>query len=168
LEKNSKQLFGYASGGYVRDQGIKVAKYDLIAICDDDDMWHESKLELQIYYMKKHNIYFSSSDAYLCKDNFRTNPNIHTIVPYQLYYNKHHMHILGNNGMLPEIFPLNFLERHNFVIHSTLLFSKELYERVGGYKSLRNGEEDWTLLREMNAISEHVYINLSLVYYEYK
>ncbi len=38
---------------YCRNVGIKKAKYDLIALVDDDDTWYSTKLEKQLNYFKE-------------------------------------------------------------------------------------------------------------------
>ena len=45
--------------GFSRNIGISQAKGDLIAFLDCDDFWHESKLELQIKFMKENKSDFS-------------------------------------------------------------------------------------------------------------
>ena len=39
LEKNSKEIFGYACAGFVRNKGIELSSGKYIAFCDDDDIW---------------------------------------------------------------------------------------------------------------------------------
>ncbi|WP_413692973.1 glycosyltransferase family 2 protein [Psychromonas sp. KJ10-2] len=41
--------------GYSRNQGTKMANGDWIAYLDDDDIWYENKVELQIQSIEKHN-----------------------------------------------------------------------------------------------------------------
>ena len=53
LEKNSKNIFGYACAGYVRNKGINISTGNYIAFLDDDDIWFPNKIELQINRMKE-------------------------------------------------------------------------------------------------------------------
>ena len=64
LEKNSKEIFGFACpGGYQRNFGIDIASGNFIAFCDDDDIWFPSKIELQINAMKRTGCKMSSTDG---------------------------------------------------------------------------------------------------------
>lgn len=47
-----------------RNIGIKEAKGEWIAFCDDDDLWLPAKLESQLYMMKKHNVKASCTNAW--------------------------------------------------------------------------------------------------------
>ena len=48
LEENSKNKFGFACAGFVRNKGIEISSGKYIAFCDDDDIWFPEKLKLQI------------------------------------------------------------------------------------------------------------------------
>ncbi len=45
--------------GLSRNKAIKNSKGELIAFCDCDDLWKSSKLQIQLSFMKKHNLDFS-------------------------------------------------------------------------------------------------------------
>ena len=61
ISKNDKRInllineksFG---AGLSRNKGIKFSKGNFIAFIDSDDVWHKTKLEKQINYMKKNNL----------------------------------------------------------------------------------------------------------------
>ena len=55
LISNKKNL----GAGKSRNEGIKFAKGELIAFCDCDDLWKQSKLEIQLRFMNENNINFS-------------------------------------------------------------------------------------------------------------
>ena len=57
LLKNSKNIFGYACAGYVRNQGINASTGFYIAFLDDDDVWFPNKIEIQLNKMKETNFY---------------------------------------------------------------------------------------------------------------
>ena len=48
--------------GAARNQGINISNYDYIAFIDSDDIWENVKLEKQISFMEKNNLYFTYSD----------------------------------------------------------------------------------------------------------
>ena len=45
LKNNTKNLFGYACAGYVRDRGIEMSTGKYIAFCDDDDSYKTDRVE---------------------------------------------------------------------------------------------------------------------------
>ncbi|PHM62374.1 glycosyltransferase family 2 protein [Xenorhabdus ishibashii] len=52
-----------------RREAIKLATGRYIAFLDSDDIWHESKLKIQLEFMRKNKVSFSYGDYYIFKDN---------------------------------------------------------------------------------------------------
>ena len=63
LDKNSKNIFGYACAGYVRNQGINASTGFYIAFLDDDDVWFPNKIEIQLNKMKETNCEMSCTEG---------------------------------------------------------------------------------------------------------
>jgi glycosyltransferase involved in cell wall biosynthesis len=166
LEENSVKKFGHKNRGYVRHQGILKARGRLIAICDDDDLWKPQKLEVQMKRMQETGIDFCSSEGYYCIGDFRTNPGPWNM---RIYHHEHYrwflIQKLGGEGKLPEIWEKGFLEIHNFIVHSSVIFSKKIYMDVGGYRDLPV-DEDYDLLRRINANEKHLFIHEPLFLYQ--
>ena len=64
--KNSKHEYGFVNVGAVRNVGIRIARGDYYAMCDDDDLWLPNKLQLQLDTMKKTNTLFCATEGYYC------------------------------------------------------------------------------------------------------
>lgn len=56
FELNSNQ-----GSGYSRNNSMKMATGRFIAFCDSDDLWLNNKLEIQVSFMKEHDLSFSYS-----------------------------------------------------------------------------------------------------------
>ena len=65
LIANKKNL----GAGKSRNEGIKFAKGDYIAFCDCDDLWKQSKLEIQLKFMKESHADFSFTGYEIINDN---------------------------------------------------------------------------------------------------
>lgn len=63
------RLKSNSGAGVARNNSIKHANGRFIAFCDSDDMWNYKKLESQIDFMLRNNIYFSYSDYILIDEN---------------------------------------------------------------------------------------------------
>ena len=69
LEKNSKELLGFACAGYVRNIGVQESSYPMIAFVDDDDWMVETRLEVQYNEMINRDSSFSCTDGYAYDTN---------------------------------------------------------------------------------------------------
>lgn len=147
LEKNSKEIFGYACAGYVRNQGVKIARGKYIAFCDDDDSWLSNKLELQIAAMKESGCKMSSTEAYTGHGTFNE------AGVYKLYLSDFsHDHIKQKfdeagskliENVLPRILTLDMLKIVNCIITSSVVIHMDLLNRIGNFKTIKNAEEDY-------------------------
>jgi len=147
LGTNSKSIFGYASAGYVRNQGIEIAQGKYIAFCDDDDSWFPMKIELQLKALNETGYKMSSTDGLIGKGLYDPTKQ------YKKYNGEHYFQVLqsiyenkGSSLMkhgFPKIWTLEFLKIHNCVICSSVLIEKSILDLIQNMKPLKNGEEDY-------------------------
>ena len=114
LEKNSKEIFGYACAAFVRNKGIELSSGKYIAFCDDDDIWFPNKIELQLKAMQETGCKMSSTDGLIGKGIFNPTKS------YKKYNAEMHYKTLQNiynykgSNLLKSGFPiiwnLNFLK----------------------------------------------------------
>ena len=69
---------GHGGAGRARNLGIKVAKNDLVAFLDDDDIWFPNKLEIQRTFMER------QTDILFCFTNFEVKFPDGTVQPRYL------------------------------------------------------------------------------------
>ena len=170
LEKNSSQLFGHASAGYVRTVGCKEAVGDYIAFLDDDDIWFPTKLEKQLLAMKENNCEMSCSEGFIGNKNDRYNKEQN----YKKYNGQQHFNALRNiysrnnidltNGF-PKIWDLNFVKIHNCLITSSVIVKKEILEKINYMKNLPNGKEDYDCWKRLLEHTNCVYLDDILFFY---
>jgi glycosyltransferase involved in cell wall biosynthesis len=171
-KKNSKEIFGYASLGYVKNIGIMNSSGNYYASLDDDDIWLPNKIDKQIYYMKKTGCKMSSTEGYIGSGMFNENKI------YKLYNREHYYDIILNifsnknkkelliNGY-PNIFDKNFINIHNCIVSSSVVIEKELLTEVGGYNILkRPWEDDPDLWHRILEYTDCYYIDEPLFYYD--
>ena len=117
--------------GVARKEAIKIAKYDVIALMDSDDISLESRFEKQLKIISEAKAEVVGSWI----EEFENIPND-----------------LGSIRKLPtthdEIY--EFGKFRMPVNNVTLMFTKKAYVRVGGYSEQRNSE-DWNLIARMLA-----------------
>lgn len=171
LEKNSRELFGFACVGYVRNIGIENSSGKYIAFCDDDDIWFPSKIETQLNAMIRTGCKMSSSDS-LFGFGMYDNTKL-----YQKYNEKAHIDILKNyykhtnfldNGF-PEIWNKEFITIHNCIICSSVVIEKELLTNINNMKCISISSiipEDYDCWLRALEHTDSVYLKDALVYYD--
>lgn len=169
LEKNSKELFGYACPGYVKNVGMSEANGQYIAILDDDDVWLPEKVQTQLTAMIIGGWRFSCTEGYMGDSHFVKNRK------YPIYHREYYegfcrsffeRHYGDWKGQLPDIFDLALIQKHNFIVHSSVMLEKSLLDLVGFYKEIPNGEEDGDLWKRILDQTNCLNINDPLFYYD--
>lgn len=170
LEKNSKEIFGYACAGFVRNKGIELSSGKYIAFCDDDDIWFPNKIEIQLKAMKETGCRMSSTDGLIGNGIFN-----HTKL-YKKYNAEQHYKILQNiynrkgsnllNNGFPKIWDLNFLKIHNCVICSSVIIEKDILDKINNMKCLKNGQEDYDCWLRALQHTDSVYVKDICFYYD--
>lgn len=152
----------------LRNIGAEIAKGKYLAFLDDDDMWMDNKLEVQINEMLKNNYLFSSTEGYYGEGVFDKNTN------YELYNNEKFYKILKkkyrrsgflNQGKFPKVWNFDFISIHNSIILSSVIVEKELFKRLGGFRGLpvRADHDCWLGLLKLTDL---LYVDVPLFYYD--
>jgi GT2 family glycosyltransferase len=123
-----------------RNRAIKQGNSKIIAILDDDDLWLPNKLECQIDFLKDHpecillgcNAYFWDGT-----DNWNKSP---------LYFKKERLGKISYYKLLSQ----------NYLIHSSLIFSRKAVEQSGLYNERLDPPigEDYELCLRVGALGE--------------
>ena len=175
LPKNSKEMCGYPCGAVARNLGMKVAKNEYICFLDDDDIMLPNKLNYQINKMIENNILFSCTEGFIGRGFYNKDKN------YKLYNGEHYKHKLkvkfnlDINEDFPDIFTKSFINKHNMIITSSVIFHKSLIEKVGYMELIKNGGQiidntkkwqDYEYWKKLLDYTNCLYIKKPLFYYD--
>jgi glycosyltransferase involved in cell wall biosynthesis len=157
LEVNMRVKFNSKSAhGLTRNEGLKIASGKWVAFLDDDDYWIPEKLQIQMYYLKKNNSDFCSTNYYKGYGMF----NIQNMDQYSrglpvdknaLNYNSEYSYILKEK---------NFI----YSLLSTIIIKKELLDKVGWFNHIDS--EDWELWNRTFNETKFLYLDIMLTYYD--
>ena len=170
LETNSKDIFGYACAGFVRNKGIELSAGKYIAFCDDDDIWVPNKIELQIKAMNENNCKMSSTDGLIGKGPYDSTKKYNKYNAEYYYntlqniYRKKGSNLLDNG--FPNIWSFDFLKIHNCMITSSVLIEKEVLDKINNIKCVKNGREDYDCWLRALKYTNSVYIRELCFYYD--
>jgi glycosyltransferase involved in cell wall biosynthesis len=178
VEKSSREAIGFPSPGYSLNVGISRASGDYIAVLDDDDIWMPEKIAVQLSAMLKSRCKISSTEGYM-GDSYYNSKKKYPLYHKEFYadYCKDFFNRNYENRTedLPDEFDLELIRKHNFIIHSSVMYEKKILAKTGLYKediAFRTGggqPEDWQDWDLWVRILEHtncLYIRQPLMYFD--
>lgn len=168
LQQGLKSIYGFPTDA-VRNKGVEVADGEYIAFLDDDDIWFENKLSLQVDLLESKKYKLSSTEGFFGEGVYDNSIN------YPLYNQEHFFKKIKKrykktkyyrNFSYPEIWDHDFISIHNCIITSSVMVQKELFNRVGGFRGLPNGVGDYDCWLALLKLTDLIYLDYPLFYYD--
>lgn len=169
LPKNSKDIFGYPCGGYVRNYGCQKANGKYITFLDDDDIFLENKIKNQVDMMEYMNYFFCCTNGYIGHGTYNKNKNYVTFLEsnhekvLQKFKRIHKEHLISPK--YPKMFTKEIIDIHNLIVTSSVMIDKKLFNKIGRFKAIRNGEEDYDAWKRILKKYKCYYISEPCFYY---
>lgn len=129
---------------FARNYGVSIAKNPWIAFQDSDTLWHTDKIQKQVDYINQHDGCQVVYSAYQRDDNGLILPTCFNLNQYE-----------GNI--------LSTLLIRNTVDAPTILITKSLFEKTGGFDEYMRSLEDWDLAIRIAQIEPLGFINIPLL-----
>lgn len=144
-----------------RNIGIKIATGNYIAFLDDDDIWFENKLQIQIEEMRKNKCGMSCTEGYIGSGVYNSN------ITYKKYISEYFQDFYKNIGIIDfeKIWNRDFLKKHNSCITSSVILRKDIVEKIG-YMPYKKVGEDYAYWLKALEHTNCVFINKPLIYYD--
>ena len=149
-EKDARVKISYSSPGLVPalNQGLKLAKYELIARQDADDYWYPEKLEKQVEFMKSnHDVDILGVQMRSVDESFQPT-------------NQEPPRPTSDNDIKGAL-----LNGWNCIPHPGVVFRKRIMEKLGGYDDSFLFAEDYSLW--LRAIQWYRFAQLNEVLLDY-
>ena len=168
MDHNQKEQRGFPSDS-IRNIGVENAKGKYIAFLDDDDIWTEKKLEIQIKALESSHCKISSTEGFFGNGEFDKNKK------YQLYnsekfYKKIKKKYRGTglfkSKEFPRIWNHEFIKIHNCIVLSSVVIEKEVFDLYGGFNGLQNGVSDYDCWKGILQLTDLLYVSEPLFYYD--
>lgn len=170
LEKNSKEEFGYASPGFVRNKGIEKSSGKYIAFCDDDDIWFPNKIQLQLNAMQETGCKMSSTDGFIGHNIFDPKKSYNKYNAEHYYKTLQNIYAKKGSKLLDHGFPiiwdLHFLKIHNCIICSSVIIEKIILDKINNFKNKKPPGEDYDCWLRALQYTNNVYVKDVCFYYD--
>jgi len=169
LPNNSKERFGYPCGGYVRNYGCEKSNGKYICFLDDDDIFMENKIKDQVDMLEYTGMSFCCTNGYIGngkydiskKYNTFLESNHNTVLSKFKQRNCEHMIV----PKYPTIFNRKIIEIHNLIVTSSVMVEREMFQNIGYFKEIRNGQEDYDAWKRILTKCKCYYISTPCFYY---
>ena len=172
LDPSSKETVGFpVPGGFQRNFGMKSAKGEFFAFCDDDDIWLPNKISEQISAMNSTNCKMS------CTDGYRGSGVYNPENSYKLYNKEIFFENLKNKykntpydfskyeNNFPPIWNEEFFKTHNCAICSSVVIHKSIFHAVGDFTPMK-AADDYQYWKRVIKHTDCAYIDKPLIYYD--
>jgi glycosyltransferase involved in cell wall biosynthesis len=165
--RSTRRELGHPAPGIVRNEGLDRATGEYIAFCDDDDVWLPWKLEKQFRAMKRHGCLMSSTEGYLCPERWNSRRLTAELRSgfrgrFPRYNREAHWRTLkrlcGLQSRFPVVWDLEFLQRHNSMITSSVIVHRSLIKPAGYFEDISFGEDYRYWLRLLQSTNS-AYVN---------
>ena len=169
LPQNSKEIFGYPSGGYVRNYGCKMATGKYIAFLDDDDIFLKNKIAEQVGMMEYLDFSFCCTNGYIGNGKYDDGKR------YDKFIEHNHENVLkkfrkiSNEHLIatkyPNIFTRKIIDIHNLIVTSSVIVNIEMFYEIGMFRHLPNGIEDYDAWKRILNTYKCYYLSSPYFYY---
>ena len=143
--------------GYTRNEGIKISNGEYISFLDDDDLWSNQKLEIQLAVIEK----FGKDKYKLCSTNCVIGYGLNMNSYNEIYY-KSPFGVLLDNKVYHCV--KEDLDKINYIINSSSIIHKSLIS-LAGYQTL-DVYEDYVYWKKCILYTDSLYIDIPLVGYD--
>lgn len=172
IDRNNTPNWG-GSRPAVRNYGIEISTGKYVAFLDDDDIWLQNKLKIQIEALEQSEYKMSSTEGLYGEGVYDLNTEypLYNKVRWFKYLKRKYKgtnYIKGGRfkqKSFPEIWDYNFIKIHNCIALSSVVVEKDIFLKLGGFRGLPR-LSDYDCWLGLLQLTSSVYIDKPLFYYD--